>query len=48
MLSTYIGNWAQFVRAPACKAGDPGSNPGPGKYFSLKLTTQDIPEGHSN
>ena len=28
----------QLVRAPARKAGDPGSNPGPGENFSLKLT----------
>ena len=25
------------VRAPACRAGDAGSNPGPGENFSLKL-----------
>ena len=25
------------VIAPACRAGDPGSNPGPGENFSLKL-----------
>ena len=29
------------VIAPACRAGDPGSNPDPGKNFSLKLTTHD-------
>ena len=28
---------AQLVRAPARRAGDPGSNPGPGKNVSLKL-----------
>ena len=28
---------AQLVRAPARRAGDPGSNPGPGVNFSLKL-----------
>ena len=38
---------AQLVRAPARKAGDPGSNPGPGENCSLKLTTQDLPEGYS-
>ena len=27
----------QLVRAPARRAGDPGSNPGPGENFSLKL-----------
>ena len=26
-----------MVIAPARRAGDPGSNPGPGKNFSLKL-----------
>ena len=25
------------VKAPARRAGDPGSNPGPGENFSLKL-----------
>ena len=38
---------AQLVRVLAHNAGDPGSNPGPGKNFSLKLTTQDLPEGYS-
>ena len=38
---------AQLVRAPAGKAGDPGSNPGPGENFSLKLITQDLPVGYS-
>ena len=28
---------AQWVRTPARKAGDPGSNPGPGENFSLKF-----------
>ena len=28
---------AQLVREPARRAGDPGSNPGPGENFSLKL-----------
>ena len=28
---------AQLVRRPAHRAGDPGSNPGPGENFSLKL-----------
>ena len=37
----------QLVRVPACKAGDPGSNQGPGENFSLKLTTQDLTEGYS-
>ena len=26
---------------------DPGSNPGPGENFSLKLTTQGLPHGYS-
>ena len=30
---------AQLVRAPASKAGDPFSNPGPRENFSLRLTT---------
>ena len=28
----------KLVRAPARKAGDPGSNPGPSENFSVKLT----------
>ena len=28
---------AQLVRAPARRAGDPGSSPGPGENFSFKL-----------
>ena len=27
---------------PTLRSGDPGSNPGSGKNFSLKLTTQDL------
>ena len=27
----------QLVRAPARRAGDPDSNPGPGENFSLKV-----------
>ena len=38
---------AQLVRAPACKARDPASNPGPGENFSLKLTPEDLSEGYS-
>ena len=30
------------VTAPAHRAGDPGSNPGPGENFSLKLLTNGI------
>ena len=38
---------AQLVGAPACRAGDPGSNSGLGENFSLKLTTQDLSGGYS-
>ena len=38
---------AQLVRALARRTGDPGSNPGPGENFSLKLTTQDLKDGYS-
>ena len=38
---------AQLVRAPAHKAGELGSSPGPDVNFSLKLEIQDLPEGHS-
>jgi hypothetical protein len=37
----------QLVRAAARKAGGPDLNPGPGKNFSLKLTSQDLLEGYS-
>ena len=37
----------QLVRAPARKTGDTGSNPGPSKNFSLKLTTQGLSGGYS-
>ena len=40
-------NLLNLVRAPARRAGDPGSNPGPGENFSLKLTTQDLPYDYS-
>ena len=36
-----------MVIAPARRAGDPGSNPGPGKNFSLKLVIYDSSDGHS-
>ena len=29
------------------RAGDPGSNPGPGEKFSLKLLIYDISDGYS-
>ena len=29
------------------RAGDPGSNPGPGENFSLKLLIYDLPDGYS-
>ena len=38
---------AQLVRVPARKAGETGSNPDPGENFSLKLTTEDLPERYS-
>ena len=38
---------AQLVRVPACRAGDPGSNPGPGENFSLNLLIYDLSEGYS-
>ena len=38
---------AQLVRAPARRAGDPGSNPGPGDNFSLKLLIYDLSDGYS-
>ena len=38
---------AQLIRAPAHRAGDPGSNPGPGEILSLKLLIYDLPDGYS-
>ena len=35
------------VLAPARRAGDPVSNPGPGENFSLKLLIYDLPDGYS-
>ena len=35
------------VIAPARRAGDPGSIPGPGENFSLKLLIYDLLEGYS-
>ena len=35
---------AQFVRAPARRAGDSGSNPVPGENFSLILLIYDLPD----
>ena len=32
------------VIVPARRAGDPGSNPGPGENFSLKLLIYDLPD----
>ena len=37
MEKTYVGITLQLVRALAHRAGDPGSNPGPGENFFLKL-----------
>ena len=36
-----------MVIAPARRAGDPGSIPGPGENFSLKLLINDLSEGYS-
>ena len=33
------------VIAPVRTNGDPGSNPGPGENFSLKLLIYDLPDG---
>ena len=38
---------AQLVKTPARRAGDPGSNPGPGENFSLKLLIYDLPDEYS-
>ena len=35
------------VIAPARRAGDPGSNPGPGENFSRKVSMYDLPDGYS-
>ena len=35
------------VIAPARRAGDPGSIPGPGENFSLKLSICDLSDGYS-
>ena len=35
------------VIVPEHRAGDPGSNPGPGKNFSLKLLIYDLSDGYS-
>ena len=35
------------VIAPAHRAGDPGSNPGPDENFSLKLLIYDLSDGYS-
>ena len=36
-----------MVIAPARRAGDSGSIPGPGDNFSLKLLVYDLSEGYS-
>ena len=35
------------VIAPARRAGDPGSIPGPGESFFLNLLVYDLPDGYS-
>ena len=37
----------KVVIAPAHRAGDPGSIPGPGENFSLKLLIYDLSKGYS-
>ena len=37
---------AQLVRAPERRAGDPGSNPGPGENFYLKLLIYYLLDGY--
>ena len=39
---------AKLIRAPVCRAGDPGSNPGPGENFSFKLfpVLYDLTDGY--
>ena len=46
-LAQWFVGVAQLVRAPAREARDPGSNPGPGENFLVKLTTQNLPDVHS-
>ena len=38
---------ALVVIAPARRAGDPGSNPGQGENFSLKLLIYYLPDGYT-
>ena len=35
------------VTAPSLRAGESGSNHGPGENFSLKLLIYDLPDGYS-
>ena len=35
------------VIASTRRAGDPGSNPGPGENLCVKLLTYDLPDGYS-
>ena len=37
----------QLIRGLAHRAGDPGSNPGAGENFSLKLLIYDLADGYS-
>ena len=53
MLTTHIGKFLMktlgslLVIAPARRAGDPGSNPGPGENFTLKLLIYELSDGYS-
>ena len=52
MLTTHMGKfwWKlsfQNNHVAGIKAGNLGSNPGPGKNFSLKLLMYDLPDGYS-
>ena len=51
VLSWGLAQWivwiAQLVTAAARRAEDPGSNPGQGENFSLKLLIYDLPTSHS-
>ena len=46
-LAQWIAWVAQSVRVPARRVGDPGSSPGSGENFSLKLLIYDLGDGFS-
>ena len=43
----YVNDKYRQVLMKARRAGDPGSNPGPGDNFSLKLLIYGLPDGYS-